>query len=411
MAWITREDAEACLKQWKVKRLDRLVPGGRRREMTPMEDKRSIRDSGLSTASKSKATKPPGGGRHGDGHARSDDSLDWSVEAESGEDQDVGRSNAEKRRSSRRSRRKRRSRADSRSPTRCRPEEARGSVGDVARAASKRVAQKTSPLDAMLEEDGEIPFEPDSRLEELRKSLEEKKGKKPEAKEGASAVLARRVQAGAESTKKRKKDSEQDKVKKALKTLAQTKKEGSSSSLDDSEDEAGVFGGGRGESDLMSRQRKLRKLSADRPGTLLVKGYTLMHEQLGTLYGDVLGSSSSDAVLQPGALRYLLSSALPLIDVKKVGEEKVRELRTLASTLDLIVSGRISMAGDMVMQRFKSLLMGIRDGSSAASWYLELVPMELYPTAATLEESDFARSLAVKNAKSEALLSRVKSSG
>ena len=39
-------------------------------------------------------------------------------------------------------------------------------------------------------------------------------------------MLARRAQASAESTKKRKKDSEQDKAKKALKTLAQTKKRG-----------------------------------------------------------------------------------------------------------------------------------------------------------------------------------------
>ena len=108
-----------------------------------------------------------------------------------------------------------------------------------------------------------------------------------------------------------------------------------------------------------------------------VKGFSLMREQLGTLYGDQVGSFFSEAVLQPRALRYLLSSAISLIDVKKVGEEKVRELRALASTLDLLVSGRISMAGDE---------------SSAASRYLELVPME---------PLSFAQSLAVKNAKND----------
>lgn len=51
--------------------------------------------------------------------------------------------------------------------------------------------------------------------------------------------------------------------------------------------------------------------------------------------------------------------------------------------------------------------MSIRDQSTAASKYLELIPLELYPTASTNEEIDYARQLAVKKAKSEALLARV----
>ena len=412
MAWITLEDVEACLRQWKVKRLDRSLPGGRRKPVTPVDDAKAPKEADLQTASKAKAAKPPRGEeRRGDGRGDSEDSRGGSAELSGAEDDDVGRSNASKPRSGRKHSRRRRSHRDSRSPRRCRPEEARGSVGDLTRGHRKKKSDKSSPLDAILEDDGAGPFEADSRLEVLRRSLEEKKQKKPEAKEGASAVLARRVQAGVEGSKKRRKESEQDKVKRALKTLSKTKEEASSSSLDDSDDDAAVFGVGRGDSDLLSRQRKLRKLSSEKPGALLVKGFSLMHEQLGTLYGDPATSTSSEAVLQPGALRYLLTTALPLVDVKKVGEEKVRELRTLASTLDLVVSGRVGMAGDMLMQRFKSLLMALKDGSSAASRYLELVPMELYPTAATLEESDFARSLAVKNAKSEALLSRVRSTG
>ena len=127
-----------------------------------------------------------------------------------------------------------------------------------------------------------------------------------------------------------------------------------------------------------------------------------MHEQLGTLFGD-RGVGASHEDLLPAALRRLLSSALPLMDTRKVGEEKLCELSTLATAL----AGKIGQSGDMLMQRMKSILMGIKDGSSTASRYLELVPIELYPTALAMEEADYARGLAVRAAKSEQLLERV----
>ena len=72
--------------------------------------------------------------------------------------------------------------------------------------------------------------------------------------------------------------------------------EDSSSSKSDSEDE-GLHVGKK--HDLTSRQRKLRKLSSDHPGTLLVRGFGLMHEQLGTLYGDATATGSEAEALQP----------------------------------------------------------------------------------------------------------------
>lgn len=92
-----------------------------------------------------------------------------------------------------------------------------------------------------------------------------------------------------------------------------------------------------------------------------------MHEQLGTLYGEVGKEGTADEVLKPAALRYLLTSAFTQMNLNQVGEETLRELRTLASTLDLLVAGKVSMAGDMMMQRMKSVLMGLRDNSTAAS--------------------------------------------
>ena len=79
---------------------------------------------------------------------------------------------------------------------------------------------------------------------------------------------------GAEATKKRKKDKEQDKVVQALKTLAGKKKaRGSSSSGEASDEDEEIFSGSLKESDLLSRQRKLRKLLAENPGALLVSSW------------------------------------------------------------------------------------------------------------------------------------------
>eukprot|EP00435_Cladocopium_sp_Y103_P060385 s256_g22.t1 len=281
---------------------------------------------------------------------------------------------------------------------------ARGTVGAVARGQEAVRKHRPTPLDLMLDDDAEDPMksQAEDRFEELRKTLEEKK----RAKGDASAVLAKRVMEAPEgSGKKRKKESEKSKVSKALKILGgKSAQEGSSSETDSEDDEEAYLRGGGKDSDLLGRQRKLKRMSANKPGCLLARGFGLMHEQLGTMYGDKGQAVDKEALLQPAALRYLLSCALPLTDVRKLGEERLRELRTLATSLDHLVSGKIGLTGDLLMQRMKSILMGIRDGSTTASRYLELIPMEAYPMASTNEEMDFARGLAVRHAKSEKLL-------
>ena len=269
----------------------------------------------------------------------------------------------------------------------------------------------------MLDDEVEPDFvKANQRFEELRKGLDDKKRKRSEEKTGASAVLAQRVQAGVDrgaDRKKKKRKSEKEKVSKALKMLSGDKDDSQSrSSEGDTEDEDDEALLGRGKAgDLMSRQRKLRKLSTEKPGCLLVRGFSLMHEQLGTLYGEVGNEGSTEDVLKPAALRYLLTSAFTQMNLQQVGEETLRELRTLATALDLLVGGKVSMSGDVLMQRMKSILMAIRDKSTAASRYLELIPMETYPTASTLAEADYARSLALRNAKSEELMRRVSGPG
>lgn len=399
-SFITESDAEACRKEWRVGRLDAPPPGVGRELRVAQE--------AMTTASKKKPRRPdwsPVPVKAGVGDEPG--STDLEEESDSRELGSRKRKSHEGRRRKRRSSRRKSSHGEG-------SREAVDTEKHVPRdAPAKKGDVKASPLDAMLDDDPAPDYlKADARFEELRRTLEEKKKKTSKEREGAVAVLAKRVQAGAEEGKKKKKESEKDRVAKALKVLSGVKEERSSGSSGhaSSEDEEAYLKDSK-HGDLMGRQRKLRKLSIEKPGTLLLKGYGLMHDQLGTLHGDSLASGSAEDVLKPAAVRYLLTSVLPMMDVGKLGEEKLRELRTLSAALDLIVGGKVPMAGDMLMQRLKSILMSLRDGSTAASRYLELIPMDLYPTAATLAETDFARNLAVKNAKSDELLTKVKSSG
>ena len=399
---VSSELVPSIVKGWKTKPLPHGAP-------VPPKGVPLVEEP-LKTAPKRK----PESGRHEEGRTRGRSPGDGrgsrrisGDEHEVSEDGDVGRSNARRRR---RHRSDRTPEDDSRDE-RGQPEKARGTVGAVTRGKEALRRHRTTPLDAMLDDDVLDPMQSkaDERFDELRKALEEKKRTRADA----SAVLAKRVLETPEGgQKKRKKESEKDKVHKALKILSGKKKEESSGSESPSEDDDGSYLRGESkDSDLLGRQKKLRRMSSAKPGCLLARGYGLMHEQLGTLHGDKGGNPDKEALLQPAAVRYLLSSALPLTDLKKVGEEKLRELRTLACSLDLLVSGRVGAAGDHMMQRMKSILMGMRDGSTAASRYLELIPTEVYPMAATMEETDYARELAVKHAKSERLLEQVSRRG
>lgn len=85
----------------------------------------------------------------------------------------------------------------------------------------------------------------DRRFEELRRDLEDKKRKRGDEKGGASAVLAQRIQAGAERGQpKKKKKSEKEKVTKALKVLsggkAVSKSESSGEYTDEDDDDDGM---------------------------------------------------------------------------------------------------------------------------------------------------------------------------
>lgn len=131
--------------------------------------------------------------------------------------------------------------------------------------------------------------------------------------------------------------------------------------------------------DFAQKQRKLKQLSSQRPGVLLSRGFSLMHEQLGTIFDGATHTSEDSSNLTPVATRYLLSVVVPQLGEREIGYDRLRELRTLAHSLDLIVQGRAAQSGDVLVQRFKPILMSLRDKSDLASRWIELISQEVFP--------------------------------
>ena len=290
------------------------------------------------------------------------------------------------------------------------------------KAPSAQDLRRKAALDAVLDEvpgDSAAPLhavDAQKRLEELKQNLELKKREVKGV--GPGAVLAAKAAKVADELKKKKKKVKKDEgVVKVLRKVFSGKsskaavkdehdseddtdsyEDDSQSSDEDKDDPLG------GSSKAAGKQRKLKRLSETKPGVLLSKGFYMMHEQLGSLYGEDHRGKGSD-VLSPVALRYLLTVCLPQFK-EGVSEVKMRELRTIATALDHLVSGRNGEAGDLLVQRMKSILMTMRDGSDTAARWLELLPVQTYPTATSINEDLYAKSIAVQSAKAEAALQK-----
>ena len=287
------------------------------------------------------------------------------------------------------------------------------------RDAAEQAARAGNVLDGLLSEGGRAKrsepgagvgsFEEESPLEARLGVLRHKLKERAASRKGsAAAALADKAQAAAALPRKKKRKSEAVDVVKGLSKVLKEKARGSRDAAEDDsdsedlgDDDADFDEGGGG---LSTKRRQLKKLAADRPGFLLSKGVANMKEQVGALYGEDGGSEDP---LSPVVNRYLLSVIHPNYPPKGQSEEMVREMRTLAMSLDLLLKGRIDAAGDLMMQRFKSCCMHLRDGRGHFGHFLELLPDDLLGGGATMGETEFARSMAVRTAKAEALLTKV----
>lgn len=258
--------------------------------------------------------------------------------------------------------------------------------------------------DAMLDPDSEVVRKAEERLPALREDLKSRRDAKS-SRSTPGEILAARASSVKVEKKRKSRDKEESLVR-LLKSAGSRKRSRSESSDEPSDSSGEISKLTGGKSDFAKKQRRLKELSARRPGVLMSRGFALMHEQLGAIFDGEGRREEEASILSPVATRYLLSVVVPHMGEDLIGSEKMRELRTAAHCLDLLVQGKAAQAGDLMTQRLKALLMTLRDKSDLASRYLELIAFETFPGATTSTEADYARNLAVKAAKSEELLKR-----
>ena len=85
LAFITEEEMEAVVKEWKVKRLDKTTPGRGGRSLVPARDKSDGLEGKLNLAAKSKGKKPKDTERRA---SQEEESESFQEETDE-EDQDV----------------------------------------------------------------------------------------------------------------------------------------------------------------------------------------------------------------------------------------------------------------------------------------------------------------------------------
>lgn len=284
-------------------------------------------------------------------------------------------------------------------------------VSDEAEAL-KAFLNKSAALDHMLERgvgtkgDKEL----DDRLATLKAKLQGRTsglghtGKKP------GGILARRATEAleAQASKPRKRQSSGAKVLSELKKAVdggrnrRRRDSRESSASEDEEDEDPCEKTGAWD----SKRKRYKRIAERSPGQLMMHTLDDMEETLGAKFGD---SRSKDA-MNPIVTRYLLSVISPALGAK-ISKSALREMRTIALSMDLILKGRAESAGDVLLQRFKSLCMQARDGSEKFGPQIELLPEDMLESGGSLGEDAFAKEVAYRDMKKQELAAKTLGGG
>jgi len=141
-------------------------------------------------------------------------------------------------------------------------------------------------------------------------------------------------------------------------------------------------------------KNKVQKLATKAPGKLLLMGLRAM---VSFCDPQAMASSGSQKPLNMVAVKYVLT-CLQASKKVKMEPELEREVRTLAESIDLLVSGNLAGLGELLMQRFKALELRINHGDTALSKHIELLPESEYSTM-TLMEKEMAAEMERRHLK------------
>ena len=273
---------------------------------------------------------------------------------------------------------------------------------------ASRGEAKSSAIDMVLEGGlrSGTSKELDDRLNALRTKLSGRsKGGEAKSRKPGGILASRAAEAAGKEKKHKKRRSAIGELAKAL----QPKKRKRDEESDDSSSSSGgpgydeVRDSGDGQGGWQSKRRRYKKIADESPGKLMMMALEDMQEHLGAYVGEAL---NDDQKLNPVVTRYLMSVIVPTLGGKTIGPDRMREMRTLALGVDLLLKGCPESAGDVFLQRFKSLAMQVRDGSSQFGPQIELLPEDVFGTGASNTETEFAREIAYKEARSEELLKK-----
>ena len=212
------------------------------------------------------------------------------------------------------------------------------------------------------------------------------------SKKGPRDVLNERASAAAAAAPPRKK---RHKLDAALRKALRDDGAGSASGDEESADEGESA---QGFTSLIAKRATFRKIARETPGRLTTRTLTQYRAFVQETFGD-----APEDELSPIIVRYFLSVWLPQNPIRTIGEERYRELRTWAECIDMVLRGRSVEAADMMVQRFKSCLLAVRDGHTRAARWLELLPVESSGGAVGIEEEEMVRRLEAGELKLRAL--------
>ena len=80
-------------------------------------------------------------------------------------------------------------------------------------------------------------------------------------------------------------------------------------------------------------------------------------------------------------------------------DSSYREMRTLASALDLLITGKVPEATDMLMSRFMSCQRHILDGDDRIAKFFELIPVDRRGSSTRDETNEYVERLQASAAK------------
>ena len=136
-------------------------------------------------------------------------------------------------------------------------------------------------------------------------------------------------------------------------------------------------------SDEFDNRSRFERLAEEKPGQLLLRAIGEIRRVISV--GSV--ASPRPAILSPCFVAYYSQILEP--QKGQVGLRSIREMKTLAVAIDLVLAGDATRALDILVQRFKALELAATDSAGwAAAQHMELVASDYAGTTGQAEKAE-----------------------